>query len=638
MRLRSPLALSLLLLAGLGNPPTVVAMVQTTDTSPAPDTVVSAEEGVAPAEKREVIAEGSAAIGPGGLIAARRAATAQALRAAVEKTTGVYVSARTLTRNYQLVRDQVVTHAAGFATVGQVLRETDGAGEVRILLRAVVSLRPLARELKGLGLTRAWRVRVVDASASDGARDTVTTEIEKALTESGLVVVSADDQADISVRVERRFNHLDPAGADARGPAAIRGDVRVRATVAQTGEVVAALTASGTAADTNANVARGDAADRAADRLAPRLVDALLLLPAREARPVQLVVSAIGSAARAVRLGEALNALPGVSTVARHSYSGGEGVWELEVAADEQPSLARDLEESAGTKPFHLTVESDTLAKITARGDVGTPSGRAGPLTDDAAVASARGRYAPARHRAILGGRVNPVDGAEMVWIPAGPFPMGDNDAAIRDRNTHRPNNPRHTVFVGGFYMYRNLVTVAMYRRFCEATGHRMPGSPDGGLRDDHPVVNVSWQDASAYCDWAGVRLPRETEWEKAARGTDGRAYPWGSRFEEGRLRSSRPDTGDARGTAPVGAFPGGASPYGVLDMAGNAWQWCADIYDSSPLTGETPRASPRADRVIRGGSWFDKNPDRFRSAARAPNDPDNHHDNVGFRAVRSRE
>lgn len=225
-----------------------------------------------------------------------------------------------------------------------------------------------------------------------------------------------------------------------------------------------------------------------------------------------------------------------------------------------------------------------------------------------------------------------------MVWIPAGPFPMGDNDAAIRDRNTHRPNNPRHTVFVGGFYMYRNLVTVAMYRRFCEATGHRMPGSPDGGLRDDHPVVNVSWQDASAYCDWAGVRLPRETEWEKAARGTDGRAYPWGSRFEEGRLRSSRPDTGDARGTAPVGAFPGGASPYGVLDMAGNAWQWCADIYDSSPLTGETPRASPRADRVIRGGSWFDKNPDRFRSAARAPNDPDNHHDNVGFRAVRSRE
>ena len=128
--------------------------------------------------------------------------------------------------------------------------------------------------------------------------------------------------------------------------------------------------------------------------------------------------------------------------------------------------------------------------------------------------------------------RINPKDGAVMVYVPAGEFVMGDDQMPR--------SSPRRTVTLDAFWIYKNDVTVAQYRKFCQATGRQMPQTPTWGWKDDHPVVNVTWDDAKAYCDWAGAALPTEAQWEKAARGTDGRMYPWGNEWDAGKLWCSR--------------------------------------------------------------------------------------------------
>jgi eukaryotic-like serine/threonine-protein kinase len=236
-----------------------------------------------------------------------------------------------------------------------------------------------------------------------------------------------------------------------------------------------------------------------------------------------------------------------------------------------------------------------------------------------------------------------------MVSVPAGDFTMGTAAGGGND-----DERPVHKVTLDGFWIDRTEVTNAQYRAFVGATGHRAPttcdwGDPtyDDGAKADHPVVCVSWDDAKAYCEWAGARLPTEAEWEKAARGTDGRYYPWGSSWDGSRVNtcdtnceSSHKNTGDDdgyAGTAPVGSYPTGASPYGALEMAGNVWEWVSDWY-AFGYYGRSPQSNPQGPnsgqyRVLRGGSWYGFS-SNARTGFRAWSEPDKRDVVMGFRCV----
>ena len=207
--------------------------------------------------------------------------------------------------------------------------------------------------------------------------------------------------------------------------------------------------------------------------------------------------------------------------------------------------------------------------------------------------------------------------GLEMVLIPAGEFFMG----SVRGLGqiARIDEYPQHSLHLPDFYLAKTPVTRAQYAAFVEATGYRPPTRREGDRvspdRPDHPVVYVSWDDAVAYCRWLSertglvYRLPTEAEWEKAARGTDGRIYPWGNRWDA--RRCNTPESG-RNDTTPVAVCPDGASPYGLLDMVGNVWEWCATkwgkTYPYNVGHDEGYEASLREDtrRAVRGGSFYD--------------------------------
>jgi formylglycine-generating enzyme required for sulfatase activity len=239
---------------------------------------------------------------------------------------------------------------------------------------------------------------------------------------------------------------------------------------------------------------------------------------------------------------------------------------------------------------------------------------------------------------------------AEMEFrlVPAGEFLMGsaDDDPEARD-----DEKPQHRVYLDTYYLAHYPVTQAQYARFVQATRHRVPAGIFGGKaynwdrkrkaplqgREDHPVVQVDWDDAAAFCQWAGLRLSTEAEWEKAARGTDGRIYPWGKEWDASRCNSSE---GGKGGTTPVGAYsPAGDSPYGCADMAGNVCEWVADWYDAG-YYGRSPARNPQGPdsgqyRGLRGGS-SNNNSNGVRSANRVKTYPVYLNDFSGFRCCLS--
>ena len=247
--------------------------------------------------------------------------------------------------------------------------------------------------------------------------------------------------------------------------------------------------------------------------------------------------------------------------------------------------------------------------------------------------------------------RINLKDGAEMVWVPAGEFTMGSTDVQIAAAVKALPKEdqedakwlfdaqkPQHKVSLDGYWMYKCEVTVAQYRKFCEATKREMPAAPKWGWIDTHPMVNVTWKDAADYALWAGCRLPTEAEWEKAARGTDGRKYSWGNDWDSSKCANSV-GTG-LNSTQPVGSYPAGASPYGCMDMTGNVWEWCADWYDEN-YYNNSPSRNPKGPtsgiaRVLRGGSWSGEDYDNFCCVGRYYSDPTARYSRRGFRCART--
>jgi formylglycine-generating enzyme required for sulfatase activity len=237
----------------------------------------------------------------------------------------------------------------------------------------------------------------------------------------------------------------------------------------------------------------------------------------------------------------------------------------------------------------------------------------------------------------------------ELVAVPAGPFAMGDDEDEYA--------RPLHEVMLPAFKIGRYPVTNAQYRRFVEISGREWRSDEIGrSERSNCPAARMTWHDAMAFCEWLTdewrwqskiaaneiVRLPTGAEWEKAARGTDGRSFPWGSNWDKDKCNTSESGLGK---TSTVGIYPTGASPYGCLDMAGNVWEWTSSLwgkdlmepdfkYPYRPDDGrENLKAGDEVLRVLRGGSW-DLDQGLARCAYRIRINPTYRNDSIGFRVV----
>lgn len=236
-------------------------------------------------------------------------------------------------------------------------------------------------------------------------------------------------------------------------------------------------------------------------------------------------------------------------------------------------------------------------------------------------------------------GREQPISEA-MVEIPAGPFVRGTDQGGFDEQ-------PKRTVYLSGYAIDRYEVTYFNYMEFVKATGQRNPGPPAryaknlGRMRGpNQPIVYVSWEDAQAYCQWRGKRLPTEAEWEKAMRGTDGRLWPWGDRNDPEAANLARVNDG-AEVTAPVGSFPKDVSPFGVADGLGNVMEWVADWYGETYYRDgpvRDPQGPPSGVfKVLRGGGYTSTGSD-LRVTSRSKMVPDFRDETIGFRCAVSAE
>ena len=253
-------------------------------------------------------------------------------------------------------------------------------------------------------------------------------------------------------------------------------------------------------------------------------------------------------------------------------------------------------------------------------------------------------------------GEERALGGAAMVFIPAGDFAMG---SANSDGDANTDEKPQHTVSLDAFWVDKVETTNALYKKCVDAGKCARPQSSSSGIGayygntryDNYPVVLIAWNDAKNFCEWSGKRLPTEAEWEKAARGTDGRIYPWGNAWSAARLnfcdRNCRfadyrdnATNDNFADLAPVGSFPSGASPYTAFDLAGNVSEWVADWYAENYFS-VSPRSNPQGpaggqDRAVRGGAW-----DSGRTGVRAANRertaaPGERNESIGFRCAMS--
>jgi formylglycine-generating enzyme required for sulfatase activity len=311
---------------------------------------------------------------------------------------------------------------------------------------------------------------------------------------------------------------------------------------------------------------------------------------------------------------------------------------DAQVQAQEKLAAAQTAAERAAAEwQAKVTALEKALAEWRARGEkaeaqLAEIAAKARAEAEAQAEAARRAAEEAAQRRGsasvpALGPRI----GIELIKIPAGEFLYGEN---------------KQKVSLPAFAIAKTPVTVAQFEAFVQATGYRTtaeqqgsgyayngsnwvdtkgadwrhPRGPGSNATGNHPVTQVSWEDAQAFCKWAGLRLPTEQEWEKGARGTDGREYPWGAAAPTNKLCNFSMNVND---TTPVGRYsPAGDSPYGCADMAGNVWEWCEDYYDNSKDT-----------RVLRGGS-FAIVPRSVRCAYRNRLDPENRYANYGFRVV----
>lgn len=227
----------------------------------------------------------------------------------------------------------------------------------------------------------------------------------------------------------------------------------------------------------------------------------------------------------------------------------------------------------------------------------------------------------------------NETDGSLLVLVPGGLFLAGGG-------GDDEGKGPPFELTLPAFHIGLTCVTNAQYGRFMQATRHRAPDDKSWHepAKAEQPVTHVDWNDAQAYCHWAGLRLPTELEWEKAARGDDGREYPWGNKWDESKCRTFSNKGRET--TAGVWDYSLGASPWGVLQMAGNVWEWCLDGYSEKShkryRKGDLKPPTESRRRVLRGGSWNDVGVGGFRCAARNYDTPDVRSAQRGFRVARS--